>query len=119
MQMVDSFANDDVPVFCISLKAGGTGLNLTAADIVIHYDPWWNQAAQDQATDRTHRIGQTRTVNVYELIAQDTIEERIQKIKESKTKLAEDILSGGEISSATFDKDEMLKLLGEGEDEWQ
>ncbi|MBR6258034.1 MAG: SNF2 helicase associated domain-containing protein [Lachnospiraceae bacterium] len=111
MQMVDSFANDDVPVFCISLKAGGTGLNLTAADIVIHYDPWWNKAAQDQATDRTHRIGQTRTVNVYELIAQDTIEERIQKIKESKTKLAEDILSGGEISSATFDKDEMLKLL--------
>ena len=111
MQMVDSFANDDVPVFCISLKAGGTGLNLTAADIVIHYDPWWNQAAQDQATDRTHRIGQTRTVNVYELIAQDTIEERIQKIKESKTKLAEDILSGGEISSASFDKDEMLNLL--------
>lgn len=111
MQMVDSFANDDVPVFCISLKAGGTGLNLTAADIVIHYDPWWNKAAQDQATDRTHRIGQTRTVNVYELIAQDTIEERIQKIKESKTKLAEDILSGGEIGSASFDKDEMLKLL--------
>ena len=111
MQMVDSFANDDVPVFCISLKAGGTGLNLTAADIVIHYDPWWNQAAQDQATDRTHRIGQTKTVNVYELIAQDTIEERIQKIKESKLKLADDILSGGEISSAGFDKEEMLKLL--------
>ena len=111
MQMVDSFANDDVPVFCISLKAGGTGLNLTAADIVIHYDPWWNKAAQDQATDRTHRIGQTRTVNVYELIAQDTIEERIQKIKESKMQLADDILSGSEISSASFDKDEMLKLL--------
>ncbi len=111
MQMVDSFANDDVPVFCISLKAGGTGLNLTSADIVIHYDPWWNKAAQDQATDRTHRIGQTRTVNVYELIAQDTIEERIQKIKESKMQLADDILSGSEISSASFDKDEMLKLL--------
>ena len=78
---------------------------------MIHYGPWWNKAAQDQATDRTHRIGQTRTVNVYELIAQDTIEERIQKIKESKTKLAEDILSGGSIDSASFDKDEMLKLL--------
>ncbi|MBR1470358.1 MAG: DEAD/DEAH box helicase [Lachnospiraceae bacterium] len=111
MQMVDSFANDEVPVFCISLKAGGTGLNLTAADIVIHYDPWWNQAAQDQATDRTHRIGQTRTVNVYELIAEDTIEERIRKIKESKKHLAEDILSGGEISSASFDKEEMIRLL--------
>ncbi|MBO6300325.1 MAG: DEAD/DEAH box helicase [Lachnospiraceae bacterium] len=111
MQMVDSFANDDVPVFCISLKAGGTGLNLTAADIVIHYDPWWNRAAQDQATDRTHRIGQTHTVNVYELITEDTIEERIQKIKESKKQLAEDILSGGEISSASFNKDEMLRLL--------
>ncbi|MBR3308211.1 MAG: SNF2 helicase associated domain-containing protein [Lachnospiraceae bacterium] len=112
MFMVDSFANDDVPVFCISLKAGGTGLNLTAADIVIHYDPWWNQAAQDQATDRTHRIGQTRTVNVYELIVQDTVEEKIQQIKESKSRLADDILSGGEISSAGFDKEEMLRLLG-------
>ena len=111
MQMVDSFANDDVPVFCISLKAGGTGLNLTAADIVIHYDPWWNQAAQDQATDRTHRIGQTRVVNVYELIVQDTVEEQIQKIKEGKIKLADDILSGGDISSASFDKNEMLRLL--------
>ena len=112
MQMVDSFANDDVPVFCISLKAGGTGLNLTAADIVIHYDPWWNQAAQDQATDRTHRIGQTHNVNVYELIAAGTVEEHIQKIKERKLQLADDILSGGEIGSATFSKEDMLSLLG-------
>ena len=81
-------------------------MNLTAADIVIHYDPWWNQAAQNQATDRTHRIGQTRVVNVYELIVQDTVEEQIQKIK-----LADDILSGGDISSASFDKNEMLRLL--------
>ena len=111
MQMVDSFANDDVPVFCISLKAGGTGLNLTAADIVIHFDPWWNQAAQDQATDRTHRIGQTQTVNVYELIAAGTIEERIMKIKESKSALAGDVLSGESISSAVINKEDLLALL--------
>ena len=80
MQMVESFNEDDVPVFCISLKAGGTGLNLTAADIVIHYDPWWNLAVQNQATDRAHRIGQKNVVNVYKLIAKDTIEENIVKL---------------------------------------
>lgn len=111
MQRVDSFANDDVPVFCISLKAGGTGLNLTAADIVIHYDPWWNQAAQDQATDRAHRIGQTQTVNVYELIARDTIEERILRLKEQKARLAEDVLTGGGVGSILIDRDELLTLL--------
>lgn len=111
MQMVDSFANDDVPAFLISLKAGGTGLNLTAADIVIHYDPWWNQAAQNQATDRTHRIGQTRHVTVYELIVEDTVEEKIQKIKEGKTKLVEDVLTGEEIGSASFNREDMLELL--------
>ncbi len=112
MQMVDSFANDDVPVFCISLKAGGTGLNLTAADIVIHYDPWWNRAAQDQATDRTHRIGQTQRVTVYEIIAKDTVEERIQKIKDAKTQLVEDVLSGDTIASASINREDMLELLG-------
>ena len=73
--LVERFQSDDTPVFCISLKAGGTGLNLTAADIVIHYDPWWNEAVQNQATDRAHRIGQTNVVTVYKLIVQDTIEE--------------------------------------------
>ena len=111
MEMVDSFSNDDVPVFLISLKAGGTGLNLTAADIVIHYDPWWNQAAQDQATDRAHRIGQTQRVTVYDLIVEDTVEERIQIIKEGKSKLVEDVLSGGEISSAAMNKEDMAELL--------
>ena len=111
MEMVDSFAYDDVPLFLISLKAGGTGLNLTAADIVIHYDPWWNQAAQDQATDRTHRIGQTRAVTVYELIVQDTIEERIQTIKEGKSKLVEDVLSGDAVSSTVMNKEELKELL--------
>lgn len=111
MRLVDSFANDDVPVFCISLKAGGTGLNLTAADIVIHYDPWWNQAAQDQATDRAHRIGQTQSVNVYELIAGNTIEERIMKIKEGKNQLADDVLSGDTIAASAIDRDDLLALL--------
>lgn len=111
MMMVDSFADDEVPVFCISLKAGGTGLNLTAADIVIHYDPWWNQAAQNQATDRAHRIGQTQRVNVYELIAQDTIEDQIQSIKEEKRHLAEDVLSGEGVRSTVFDRQELLALL--------
>jgi len=111
MQLVKSFATNDVPVFCISLKAGGTGLNLTAADIVIHYDPWWNVAAQNQATDRAHRIGQENTVTVYELIAEHTIEEQIQNLQKSKQDLAEEILSGEGISSILIDRDEILKLL--------
>ena len=109
MQLVESFATNDVPVFCISLKAGGTGLNLTAADIVIHYDPWWNVAAQ--TTDRAHRIGQENTVTVYELIAEHTIEEQIQNLQKSKQDLAEEILSGEGISSILIDRDEILKLL--------
>ena len=111
MQLVESFATNDVLVFCISLKAGGTGLNLTAADIVIHYDPWWNVAAQNQATDRAHRIGQENTVTVYELIAEHTIEEQIQNLQKSKQDLAEEILSGEGISSILIDRDEILKLL--------
>ena len=111
MQLVESFATNDVPVFCISLKAGWTGLNLTAADIVIHYDPWWNVAAQNQATDRAHRIGQENTVTVYELIAEHTIEEQIQNLQKSKQDLAEEILSGEGISSILIDRDEILKLL--------
>ena len=109
--MVNAFHRDQVPVFLISLKAGGTGLNLTAADIVIHYDPWWNVAAQNQATDRAHRIGQENTVTVYELIAEHTIEEQIQKLQKSKQDLAEEILSGESISSILIDRDEILKLL--------
>lgn len=111
MQMVDSFSSDDTPVFCISLKAGGTGLNLTAADIVIHFDPWWNQAAQNQATDRAHRIGQNQKVTVYEIIAEGTIEEKIQRIKAEKSKLAQDVLSGDQISESTFNRDELLELI--------
>ncbi|MBR0093219.1 MAG: SWF/SNF helicase family protein, partial [Lachnospiraceae bacterium] len=99
-------------VFLISLKAGGTGLNLTGADTVIHYDPWWNVAAQNQATDRAHRIGQEKIVTVYKLIAKGTIEEKILKLQETKRQLAEDILSGESISEASIDREALLELLG-------
>lgn len=110
-RMVESFHKDDTPVFCISLKAGGTGLNLTAADIVIHYDPWWNLSVQNQATDRAHRIGQKNVVSVYKLIAKDTIEENIVKLQEKKSALAEEMLAGEELKSASFTKEELLELL--------
>lgn len=112
IQMVESFNDDDVPVFCISLKAGGTGLNLTAADIVIHYDPWWNVAVQNQATDRAHRIGQMNVVTVYKLVSEGTIEEKIIGIQERKKMLAEQVLEGEGMDSATFTREELLELLG-------
>jgi len=111
MQMVESFNQDDVPVFCISLKAGGTGLNLTAADIVIHYDPWWNVAVQNQATDRAHRIGQKHVVTVYRLVSEGTIEEKIMAIQEKKKQLAEQVLEGEGMDSASFTREELLELL--------
>ena len=112
MQMVESFNEDDVPVFCISLKAGGTGLNLTAADIVIHYDPWWNVAVQNQATDRAHRIGQTHVVTVYKLVSEGTIEEKIIAIQEKKKQLAKQVLEGEGMDSVSFTREELLELLG-------
>lgn len=111
VQLVEKFNNDDTSVFCISLKAGGTGLNLTAADVVIHYDPWWNQAVQNQATDRAHRIGQTNVVTVYKLVVKDTIEENIIRLQERKTALAEQVLGGENIGNANFTKEELLALL--------
>lgn len=114
MDLVEKFQDPQNPVavFCISLKAGGTGLNLTAADIVIHYDPWWNKAAQNQATDRAHRIGQKHSINVYQLIAEDTIEQKICELQQAKYDLAEEVLSGEGISSIRFDRDEIMGLLG-------
>lgn len=114
MEMVEQFQNpqNQVSVFCISLKAGGTGINLTAADIVIHYDPWWNKAAQNQATDRAHRIGQKHAINVYQLIAEETIEQKICELQQVKEDLAEEVLSGEGISSTQFNKDEIMNLLG-------
>ena len=110
-QMVHAFNEDDTSVFCISLKAGGTGLNLTAADIVIHYDPWWNLAVQNQATDRAHRIGQTKKVTVYKLIARNTIEEKIQKLQEAKQDLAEQIISGDMGQLSGMSREDILELL--------
>lgn len=94
IRMVDEFNKDSTSVFLISLKAGGTGLNLTAADIVIHYDPWWNASAENQATDRAYRIGQKNNVQVYKLITENSIEEKIQDLQASKSELAELALSG-------------------------
>lgn len=112
MEMVEAFNQNDTSVFFISLKAGGTGLNLTSADIVIHFDPWWNLAAQNQATDRTHRIGQKNVVTVYKLIAKNTIEERIVKLQEMKQELADQVLGGENMDKPTFSKEELLELLG-------
>ncbi len=111
IEMVKRFNGDDTPVFLISLKAGGTGLNLTGADIVIHLDPWWNTAAQDQATDRAHRIGQTKAVSVYKLIAKNTIEEKIVKLQEAKRALADEILSGNTGGLMSMSREELLELL--------
>ena len=111
IQMVNQFNQDDTPVFLVSLKAGGTGLNLTGADIVIHYDPWWNIAAQNQATDRAHRIGQTRTVSVYKLIAKNSIEEKILALQEQKGQLADEILAGKEGGLMNMSKEDLLELL--------
>lgn len=111
IQLVHQFNEGDVPVFLISLKAGGTGLNLTGADVVIHYDPWWNTAAQDQATDRAHRIGQTKIVTVYKLIVKDTIEEKIQEMQEKKKTLADAILSGESMESSEITREDLLAML--------
>ncbi len=111
LQLVNDFNGGDTPVFLISLKAGGTGLNLTGADVVIHYDPWWNLAVQNQATDRAHRIGQTRQVTVMKLIAAETIEERIVEMQEAKRDLAEAIISGENSSLMSLSKEELLELL--------
>ena len=104
IQLVHQFNEGDVPVFLISLKAGGTGLNLTGADVVIHYDPWWNLAAQNQAADRAHRIGQEKEVTVYRMIMRGTIEER-------KKDLAESVLAGSETSLSHLSREELLELL--------
>lgn len=112
LRLVKEFNGGAVPVFLISLKAGGVGLNLTGADVVIHYDPWWNLAAQNQATDRAHRIGQTKKVTVYKLIVRNSIEEKILKLQETKRDLADQVINGenGQLGSMT--QEELLELLG-------
>ena len=110
--MVTAFNSEQgAPVFLISLKAGGTGLNLTAADVVIHYDPWWNVAAQNQAADRAHRIGQQRPVQVYKLIAENTVEERITDLQRQKQSLADAVVHADGLSLSALSDEEILRLL--------
>ena len=111
LQLVKDFNQGDTPLFLISLKAGGVGLNLTGADVVIHYDPWWNQAVQNQATDRAHRIGQTKKVTVYKLIAKNTIEEKIENLQQTKKDLADQIIGGDNTQLTGMSKEELLELL--------
>ena len=93
-ELIEQFNSDEnVKVFLISLKAGGTGINLTSADMVIHYDPWWNLSVENQATDRTHRIGQTKKVQVYKLITKNSIEEKIYDLQQRKKELIDNMLS--------------------------
>ena len=112
--MVRQFQNGETMAFFISLKAGGVGLNLTAADRVIHMDPWWNAAAEDQASDRTHRIGQKNTVFITKLVAQHTVEERILALQEAKRALSDSVMSGEGIRSGQLSREELLALLEEG-----
>jgi superfamily II DNA or RNA helicase len=107
---VAAFQAGGADLFLISLRAGGTGLNLTAADYVVHLDPWWNPAVEDQASDRAHRIGQERPVTIYRLIMQDSIEERILQLHRDKRDLASDILEGGEVS-AWLSEEALLELI--------
>jgi SNF2 family DNA or RNA helicase len=109
---VRSFEAGEVPLFLISLKAGGRGLNLTSADTVIHYDPWWNPAVEDQASDRAHRIGQAKSVFVYKLIAADTVEERIVELQERKAALANLALTDDPEALSALDADDIDYLLG-------
>ena len=113
MQMASSFQKDDVMVFLISLKAGGTGLNLTAADVVIHYDPWWNVAAQNQATDRAHRIGQENQISVFRLITKHTIEENILKLQEMKRDLADTVVTEGTGALSSITREDLIRMLDE------
>ncbi|MDU7364361.1 DEAD/DEAH box helicase [Clostridium sp.] len=114
INLVDEFNNRDKNIFLISLKAGGVGLNLTSASVVVHFDPWWNPAVQDQATDRAHRIGQKNIVEVIKLISKDTIEEKIIKLQEEKKELISKIIDGDALSGETLNtitEEELLKLF--------
>ena len=110
-ELVAKFQEDDTAVFLISLKAGGTGLNLTAAEAVIHFDPWWNISAQNQATDRAHRIGQERTVQVFKLIMKDSVEEKIGLLQEAKKELADAFVEGNDGTITTMSREDIMELF--------
>jgi len=108
---VERFQAGEFPVFLISLKAGGSGLNLTAADTVIHFDPWWNPAAEAQASDRAYRIGQDKPVFVYKLIARGSVEEKIQQLQQAKASLASGVLDGGSQGQWQLDEEDLAALF--------
>ncbi len=108
---VARFQQREVPLFLISLKAGGTGLNLTAADTVIHYDPWWNPAVERQATDRAHRIGQEQNVFVYKFIAESTVEERILELQDRKRRLAATLFEETGSAPLRLEMDDIERLF--------
>ena len=112
IKLVDEFnENDNQKVFLISLKAGGTGLNLIGADMVIHYDPWWNVSSENQATDRTYRIGQKKNVQVYKLITTNSIEEKIYELQQRKAELVDNMLSTKETFINKLSKEEIMHLF--------
>ena len=112
LELINEFnTNDDIKVFLISLKAGGTGINLTSADMVIHYDPWWNLSVENQATDRTHRIGQTKKVQVYKLITKNSIEEKMYDLQKRKEELIDNMLSTDTKFINKLSKEDILGLF--------
>ena len=111
VQMTEQFNGGQGQIFLISLKAGGTGLNLTGADMVIHYDPWWNPAAEDQATDRAYRIGQTRKVEVIRMVTHGSIEEQVVALGQRKKALFEQLIKPGETLVGGFSPQEILSLF--------
>ena len=112
INLVEEFnKNPEIKIFLVSLKAGGTGLNLTGADMVIHYDPWWNLSAENQATDRAYRIGQKNNVQVYKLITKESIEEKIYDLQERNAKLMHDMLSTKTTFISKLSKDDIMKLF--------
>ena len=111
--LTERFNAGQSSIFLISLKAGGTGLNLTGADMVIHHDPWWNPAAQDQATARAHRIGQTRPVNVFSLVTHNTIEEQVVRMSENKRQLFDQLITAGEMLPTQLTDEDILSLFDE------
>jgi len=109
---VDRFqSSPEIPVFLLSLKAGGAGLNLTAADTVVHFDPWWNPAVEAQATDRAHRIGQTRVVTSYKLVCPGTVEEKVLGLQAEKRGLLEDVFEASAAEAAKLSLSDLKSLL--------
>ena len=111
LELTERFNAGSGQVFLISLKAGGTGLNLTGADMVVHYDPWWNPAAEDQATDRAHRIGQTHKVEVLRLVTHDSIEEKVVELGQRKRALFDQLITPGEQMIGRLSPQEILGLF--------